>query len=211
MGLKILLLVGGSHHDSPAIRAALRTLFAEDGAHEVAQSDDMAVLHAEALAQYDVVVNATTDREPEPSEHYALLNAVAGGCGLVVVHGGLASFWNSQAYFGMVGSKYAGKSLDEKGSGDFTVQLGPGRSLLGHPITLGLEDYAVNDELFFLQGDQTQWQVLARAQGHPVMYVKSFGLGRVFVCALGHDETRFRVPATAEILRRGARWCAGRL
>ncbi len=211
MGLNILALVGGSHHDSPAIRSALETIFADDGVHAVTQSEDMGILNAEALEPFDVIVNATTDRLPEPSEHYALLNAVAQGRGLVVVHGGLASFWNSQAYFGMVGSKFAGKSLDEKGSGDFMVNLGPSRSVLGHPITVGLADYAVNDELFFLQGDQTQWKVLARAQGHPIMYVKSFGLGRVFVCALGHDETRFNLPPTTEILRRGARWAAGLL
>ena len=211
MDLKVLLLVGGSHHDSPEIRSSLEDIFSHDGAHEVTQSEDMAILATEALKPFDVVVNATTDRLPEPSEHYALLNAVAEGKGLVVVHGGLASFWNSQAYFGMVGSKFAGKSLGTRGAGDFLVELGPGRSTLGHPITLGLEDYEVNDELFFLQGDQTQWKVLARAQGHPIMYVKSFGLGRVFVSALGHDEERFNMPTTTEIMRRGARWAAGLL
>ncbi len=211
MCLKILLLVGGSHHDSPEIRSSLEDIFSEGGTHTVSQSEDMAILNEEALEPFNVIVNATTDRLPEPGEHYALLNAVANGRGLVVVHGGLASFWNSQAYFGMVGSIFAGKSLGRRGAGDFSVKLGPGRSTLGHPITLGLEDYEVNDELFFLQGDQTQWKVLARAQGHPIMYVKSFGLGRVFVSALGHDEKRFNMPTTTEIMRRGARWAAGLL
>ncbi len=211
MELKILVLVGGSHHDSPEIRAALHTIFAQDGTHQVEQSEDMGILCPEALQPYDVIVNATTDREPEPAQHYALLDAVAQGRGLVVVHGGLASFWNSQAYFGMIGSKFAGKSLDVPGLGDFQVNLGSGRHTLHHPITLGLEDYDVNDELFFLMGDQTQWQVVARAQGHPIMYGKSFALGRVFVCALGHDETRLLVPTTTEILRRASHWVAGEM
>ena len=43
------------------------------------------------------------------------------------------------------------------------------------------------------------------------MYAKTFGLGRVFVSALGHDETRFLVPNTTEVMRRGALWAAGRL
>ncbi len=211
MGLQILVLVGGSHHDSPEIRAALQTIFAQDGTHRVDQSADMGILCPEALQPYDVIVNATTDREPAPAQHYALMEAVAQGRGLVVVHGGLASFWNSQAYFAMIGGKFAGKSLDVAGLGDFRVNLGSGRHILTHPITLGLEDYDVNDELFFLMGDQTQWQVLARAQGHPLMYCKSFGLGRVFVCALGHDETRLLVTTTTEILRRASHWVAGAL
>lgn len=211
MSLKILILVGGSHHDSPEIRASLKEIFEDSGRHSVTLSEEMSILNEADLEACDVVVNATTDREPEATEHYALLDAVARGCGLVVVHGGLASFWNSPAYFAMVGSMFAGKSLDSRGFGDFTVNLGPSRHTLGHPITLGLEDYEVNDELFFLHGDQTQWNVLARSQGHPMMYVKSFGQGRVFVCALGHDETRFQVPQTTEILRRGARWAAHRL
>ncbi len=211
MGLQILVLVGGSHHDSLEIRAALQAIFAQDGMHQIEQHEDMDVLCAEALAPYDVIVNATTDQEPKPAQHYALIEAVAQGRGLIVVHGGLASFWNSQAYFGMIGGKFVGKSLDVCGLGDFRVNLGPGRHIRSHPITLGLEDYDVNDELFFLMGDQTQWQVLARAQGHPIMYGKSFGLGRVFVCALGHDETRLLVPTTTEILRRASYWVAGEM
>jgi type 1 glutamine amidotransferase len=36
------------------------------------------------------------------------------------------------------------------------------------------------------------------------------GPGRVFHTALGHDARALRIPAAAELIRRGTLWAAGR-
>ena len=151
--VKILILVGGSHHDDPDMRATFNSFLGGPDNFEVTMSEDMEVLTKENLAGYDVIINTTTDREPSDEQHYALLDAVAGGKGLIAIHGGVASFWNSPAYFAMIGGKFVGKSL--RGRAGFTVRLATAPKVEDHPITMGVEDYDVTDELFVIEGDQT--------------------------------------------------------
>ena len=209
--VKILLLVGGTHHDSPEIREILTGFLGAPDNFEVTMSEDMGVLTRANLAGYDVVVNTTTDQEPTDGQHYALLDAVAGGKGLIAIHGGTATFWNSPAYFGMIGGKFVGKSAPpgRRGMHKFVVKIKTARQVEDHPITMGVEDYEVADELFVLEGDQTQWHVLARAEGHPIMYIKTFGRGRVFVNGLGHGAQQLSYPTSQTLILNAIEWVAG--
>ena len=206
--VKILLLVGGSHHDDPDMRATFTGFLGAPDNYEVTMSEDMDVLTKENLAGYDVIINTTTDREPTDEQHYALLDAVAGGKGLIAIHGGVATFWNSPAYFAMTGGKFVGKSL-RRGEGGFTVKIATAGKVEDHPITMGVDDYDVTDELFVIEGDQTQWHVLGRSQGHPALYSKSFGKGRVFVNALGHDAGELARPTFQTVILNAVEWVAG--
>jgi len=209
--VKMLLLVGGSHHDSPEIRKILTGFLGAPDNFEVTMSEDMDVLTKENLAGYDVIINTTTDRLPTDEQHYALLDAVAGGKGLIAIHGGTATFWNSPAYFGMIGGKFVGKSVPtgHRGMYTFMVKIKTAREVEDHPITMGVDDYEVADELFVLEGDQTQWHVLARADGHPIMYTKTFGRGRVFVNALGHGAEQLSYPTSQTLILNAVEWVAG--
>jgi type 1 glutamine amidotransferase len=210
-GVKILLLVGGSHHDDPEMRATFMDFLGRPENFEVTMSEDMDVLTKENLAGYDVIINTTTDREPTDEQHYALLDAVAGGKGFLAIHGALASFWNSEAYFGMIGGRLYGKVRKDREEG-YTVQIDiPSHMAKGwktedHPITMGIEGYEVQDEIFVLEGDQTQWHVLARLFGNAAMYTKTFGKGRVFVTILGHDATELGRPTYQTLILNAVEW-----
>lgn len=208
--IRILVLVGGSHHDDPDMRKTLATFLNQPSENDAVLTESMEDLTAENLAGYDVVINTTTDREPTDQQHYALINAVAKGKGFIAVHGGMATFWNSPAYFAMTGGKFVGKSPEGRKEG-FTVSIGSAPEVADHPITRHVEDYEVQDELFVIEGDQTQWQVLARSEGHPAMYTKSFGQGRVFVCTLGHDNGELRRETFQKVMLNAVAWVAGRL
>jgi len=204
---KLLLLVGGSHHDSPEIRAILSSFLSKK--FDVTMSDDMSVLTKEKLSSYDVIVNYTTDRELSDEQCYVLLDAVSRGKGFVAIHGGTATFWNSPAYFAMIGGKFVGKSMRPPWPFKFKVQIRTARLVQEHPITMGIDDFEFEDELFVLEGDQTQWHVLARAEGHPIMYIKTFGKGRVFVFTLGHGEKQLKHPVFQTLVLNGVEWVAG--
>ena len=62
------------------------------------------------------------------------------------------------------------------------------------------------DELFCIQRDQTQWNVLARAEGHLVVFAKSWGRDRVFNIVLDHDDPRLGNPKVQKLYARGMRW-----
>ena len=205
--VRILVLVGGTHHDGPEIRKTLEGFLGTRDGFEVTLSDDLRVLSQENLAGYDVIVNTTTDRQPADEQCYALLNAVAGGKGFIAIHGGTATFWNSPAYFAMIGGKMVGKS--PKPRHEYSVKLLGGKRVEDHPITMGVADYDVNDELFVVEGDQTQWHVLARSTGHPSMWTKTFYMGRVFVTTLGHDAGELSRPTFQALVLNAVEWVCG--
>lgn len=212
--VRILLLVGGSHHDDPDMRATLTEFLGKPEGFSVTMSEELDVLTKENLENYDVIINTTTDREPEDEQHYALLEAVAGGKGFIAVHGGVATFWNSDAYFAMIGCKIYGKDRKDREVGftvkvDIPSELPKGWKTVDHPISWGIENFHSQDELFTLEGDQTQWHVIARADGNPVMFTKTFGKGRVFVNVLGHDAKELGRPTSQTLMVNAVEWVCG--
>jgi type 1 glutamine amidotransferase len=82
-----------------------------------------------------------------------------------------------------------------------------------HPITEGVDDFDVDDELYMLAWDPSV-HVLAIVEWYekrlPVAWTHTYGDGRVFYTALGHDERAFATPAFLRLLVNGARWAAAR-
>ena len=202
---KVLLLVGGpEYHDTPETRAALSGLLSRK--FDVTMTDDLAVLKPETLSGYDVIVNFTTFLEPTDEQIGALLDAVAGGKGFVGIHGATATFGNSPAYIGMIGGKLIVHDPNKR----FKVNIGTARAVEEHPITQGVDDFEIQDELYIIEGDLTQWHILARAEGHPIVYTKMWGKGRVYNNALGHDVRALSNPGFQTLIINGVEWAAGR-
>jgi len=202
---KVLLLVGGpAYHDNPETRAAMYELLSRS--FDVTMTDDLAVLSLDALGGYDAIVNFSTFLEPTDEQTQALLDAVAGGVGFVGIHGATATFWNQPRYLEMIGGKF----IVHDEFKEFTVNIGTARDVEPHPITDGIEDFAIEDELYIVEGDLTKWHILARAEGHPIIHTKEWGQGRVFSNALGHDTRALRHPSFCELVTRGVAWAAAK-
>ncbi|MBI2940191.1 MAG: ThuA domain-containing protein, partial [Chloroflexi bacterium] len=201
-------MVGGpAYHDSPEHRSLLSGFLRASGRLDVTMTDDLTVLNAADLAGYDVIVNYTTFFQPGEEQVAALLGTIEEGKGFVGIHGATATFWNAPAYLAMIGSRF----LRHHPFKTFTVTVDD-RS---HPITTGIEDFEIQDELYEQEGNVAEFavvaaelakgrpsrelrhlgegplgpdiHVLASAEGRPLLYVKSFGKGRVHYNALGHD------------------------
>ena len=201
--LKVLLLVGGPrYHDAPGDqRKALGFI----GEHfDVTMTDDIRVLTPETLARFDVIANYTTFFEPTDGQMRALLDAVAAGKGFVGIHGATATFWNSPEYIEMIGGKF----IEHDRNKLFHVKMNYDHTE-SSPITAGLEDFDIQDELYIIEGDITQWHVLARSEGHPIVYTKTWGQGRVYSNAMGHDSQAINQPTFQELIIRGIQWAAG--
>jgi type 1 glutamine amidotransferase len=79
-----------------------------------------------------------------------------------------------------------------------------------------MEPFETTDELYYNQQGDEPIQILATARrqdtGHdePMAFVYGYGQGRVFQTVLGHDAASLRTAGTAELVRRGTAWAAGR-
>jgi type 1 glutamine amidotransferase len=166
------------------------------------------------LSHYDVLyLNFNNWGKPDPDAQAEnnLKRYVADGGGLVIVHFASGSFETWPEYV-----KLAGKVWDRKNThdprGPFRVEIVD--SL--HPVTRGMTSYDTDDELYICLTGNEPVQLLARARSvttgdyHPMAFTLTYKKGRVFHTALGHDARAIHVAGTAELIRRGVAWAAGR-
>lgn len=228
--LRVLLLVGGAeYHNQPFHTAELAGIISGEAGADLRITDDLGVLNSATLAEYQAIVNWSTFVKPTEAQIGALLGAVESGIGFLGIHGATATFWNSAPYLKMIGSRFVRHDPYKK----FTVNIDD----RAHPITAGVEDFEVEDELYELGGDANGFQaladgvnqgipnrdlreygdgplpsdihVLASAEGHPLLYTKTFGKGRIHYNALGHDTKALTHASFRQLVRQGLAWVAG--
>jgi type 1 glutamine amidotransferase len=203
---KVLLLVGGSeYHDQPEHREILSEFIGAK--FDLTMTDDLEILNPDSLGTYDAIVNYTTFVEPSEKQIDALLDAVRKGKGFVGIHGASATFWNSPAYLVMIGGKF----ITHDPNKEFLVKIRTAGAVIPHPITKDIDDFIIQDELYIIEGDITQWEIIARAEGHPIIFNKMYSNGRVHNNALGHDAKALSNPSLQKLIINGISWSAGLL
>ncbi|MGA2617203.1 MAG: ThuA domain-containing protein [Thermoguttaceae bacterium] len=176
--------------------------------------EDPEFLAAPAVSDYDVIFlhfknYQPFSREKEIRENLAKL--VKQGKGLVAIHLACGAFEDWPEY-----ANLAGKVLDKTSAHD---PRGPFQVRIidkDHPLTCGMQDFQADDELYRCLVDGRPVQLLATARSkitgkdYPMAFAFEYGKGRVFHTPLGHDVRAIEIPGTAELLRRGCLWAAGR-
>lgn len=99
---------------------------------------------------------------------------------------------------------------------------GPARATLHpqHPLTRGLEDFTVQDEVYSDLELAPGVEIAAWAEGlasgapvtgaQPALWTHRHGRGRAVYDALGHDEASLGHPTHRRLLQRAALWASGR-
>jgi len=199
----VLLMLGGpEYHNTPEHRQTLIELL--DSVCTLVAREDLDVLTPSDLAPFRVIVNYTTFMEPTAAQAGALNSAVFRGTGFVGIHGATATFWNSPEYLRMLGGTFIVHDEFKR----FGVNFTSVRCVEEHPITAGIEDFEIEDELYIVEGDQTQWHIIARGEGHPLLYTKTYGSGRVHYNALGHDLRALQHPSFQQLVLNAVAWAA---
>ena len=163
-------------------------------------TDDPADLTPANLARVDVILNFSTDLVGTDEQLGALIDAIAGGTGFVGLHAANATFRASDAYCAMLGSRFARHPPIKR----FAVEI-VDRS---HPVTAGIESFEVEDERYELRDEAPDLHVLARAEGHPSVYVRQHGRGHVCYVAPGHDRRTLALPSYARLIQQAIAWAA---
>lgn len=228
-----LLLSGGPIHDFAGSSAALVQLLDSDGVETVVVDEPA---HAAALLRdgdgdgaggfSTVTVNALRWSMPDARHahlrHHALtvapddLAAVDGfvrsGGGMLALHAAVICFDGDPVWRELCGASWDWTASTHPPLGPVHVSATPaGRA---HPVTGGVADFVVTDELYsdldavedlvpLLDGSQ-------QGRTQPVLWAREVGRGRVVTDLLGHDDASLRHPAHREVLARAVAWAGGR-
>ncbi len=213
--LNVLVLSGDNHGFASSAQVIHAALAAQPGL-SLTLSDDKGLLTSSSLNTFDVIVFGTgftrssrlpdgsVKREPDltPAQEAALRTFVAGGKGLVGIHG--AAWWINGQAMDLIG----GAANWHPPGLTFTVHV----ERPDHPITHGIADFEVEDEIYISAYDPAV-EILASAEwhgrAHPMAWTKAYGQGRVFYTTLGHTKNTFERPAMQQLMAQGVRWAGG--
>lgn len=228
--IKLLLITGddvGSHKWQETAPAT-RDILVKSGRFDVKVVEDLSCLdNADELKPFDVIFLHRYHTKGQLSDKGKenLLSFVKGGKGFVVAHLASASFGLRKKKEGdkMVVvqepweefQKLCGRVwvMGTSGHGPrapFKVKIVNTKN----PITKGIADFEADDELYAKLQGNAKINVLATADSdwskvtEPLVFTLSYGKGRVFHEAFGHDVKSLQNDAIAQIICRGCEWAA---
>jgi putative membrane-bound dehydrogenase-like protein len=202
--IKILLLGQDQrHHNSHALYGVIAPALARKGLQITHVNTPGEALVAETLANYDALMLYANHTKIAPEQEKALLDFVAGGKGLVVLHSASFMFQNSEPFIALAGGQF-----QRHGSGEFRAEIVQPE----HPIMKGLENFTTPwDETYVHTKHNPVDRVVLMERvdkegREPYTWVRTHGKGRVFYTAFGHDERTWNVPGFQALVERGTIW-----
>ncbi len=204
---KTLMIIGGLHHPFEDCGRILKEKIEATGRNTVTVTTDRNALLSENLEKYDAVVVYTQGGKLTRRQESGLLDFVKNGGGFVGIHSATASWQGNDRYIDMIGGVFASHGPVT----EFDVNISESDCW----ITDRISDFRIVDEFYILDRfDPEKVEVLAtarwRGKTHPMAWTKSYGAGRVFYLALGHDERAFEHEAFGKLAVRGLEWTLGK-
>lgn len=226
---------GGYYHDTVAhANFAIQKMAEYTHAFEPVFSNDLDNLKYPNILKYDAVFLNSVVGEvfADPAVLDGLIRFVRQGGGVAGIHGSTYASQDLPEFGEMMGAQ-SGPHHVEKATLKVDDPDSPlTRQFASSPLTaeLGGKSFPYTDEFYhFLptgpysrkklhvlisiddsKTDLTQWHVRPD-QDYGLVWVKSYGQGRVFNCALGHTPAFFETPALAQMVFNGIQFVLGDL
>jgi putative membrane-bound dehydrogenase-like protein len=202
--LRVLFLGDNGHHRPTQRAQQVLPALARNGI-DLFYTDQLDDLNDDELDRYQALVLYNNHLTVGDRQLAALMRFVGDGGGLVVIHCASASFQNSEEFIRLVGAAFK-----SHGTGTFSTV----RVAEAHPAIAGVPSIASWDETYVhTKHNPVNRTVLEvrRENGHdePWTWVRTYGKGRVFYTAWGHDERTWGNPAFQQLIGQGIRWTIG--
>jgi uncharacterized protein len=208
----------GYHHEViPVSRDILQKLGATSPRFELIATEDVAVFTPENLRRYGAVMFFTTGELPmSDAQKNALLDFVRSGGGFLGVHSATDTFYRWPEYGKLIGGYFDQHPWHQDVTIDVADRTDPVVAHLAPSIALKDEIYQIRD--FDAAGSHVLLRLDPKSvdlkrdlvhfhpYGWPLAWTRSYGAGRVFYTALGHEEAVWRDARFGQMLGNAIRW-----
>ncbi len=168
-------------------------------------SHDGEILAGGRLSPYDICILCTALSDLTEEQEQGILDFVDDGKKLFGIHSATVVGEEHRRYIDLIGGRF----LHHPPRHEFQVKIEDG----AHPITKGIEDFKITDELYVLDRTPRGVHILATTlweeKPQPLLYTKSGG--RVLYNALGHDQAAHNHPVFRKLVIQGVRWAISTL
>ena len=210
-----LIVWGGwDGHEPEAVAKHFASLL-EQESFEVQLSNTLDAFREIDLTRLSLIVPVWTMGEITVEQREPVTTAAAEhGVGLAGCHGGMCDAFRSDTEWSfMTGGQWVAHPGDT--NVEYTINL-----KRDTPLTEGIADFRIKSEQYYLHTDPgntvhatCDFPTKGFPGPHsdnpcrmPQVWTKSYGKGRVFYSALGHNRAVFDVPEVTELMRRGLLW-----
>ncbi|HTF67531.1 MAG TPA: ThuA domain-containing protein [Edaphobacter sp.] len=226
---------GAYYHDTAAhANFAISKMAASTGAFEAVFSNDLNNLKYPDILQFDAVFLNSGDGPvfADPDVLNGLIRFVRGGGGVAGLHGASYASMDVPEFGELIGAQ-SGPHHVEKATLKIDDPDSPlTKQFASSPLTaeLGGKGFVYTDEFYhFLpsgpysreklhvlisidadQSDLSPWHVRPD-RDYGLVWIKSYGHGRVFNCAIGHTPTLFETPALSQMILNAIQFVLGDL
>ncbi len=213
---RVLLILGGMYHDFEGFAAAMRLLL-EGAGYAINPTYDLDLLTQLDRSDYDLVMSYTSlsphregheDTSPETladDQVSGLTYWVDTGGALLAVHGATVSGIPNPAMRALLGGVFISHPPQ------FSFMVYP--MYRPHPITEGIEAFAVTDEFYVQEYDQSDdfhMVAIDRGVAYPMVWTREPGQGRVAHIAMGHGPAVWRLPQYQQLILQAVTWLTSR-
>jgi type 1 glutamine amidotransferase len=213
-GKKVLFVYGGwEGHRPDACRDIYVPWLKEQGAQVVVSNSLDTYADSTIMQGFDLIVQTWTLGEINPRQLGGLLKAVERGTGFAGWHGGIIdAFRGALDYHLMTGGQFL---AHPGGLVPHTVNIKDSND----PIMQGINDFTIHTEQYYMlvdpnvkvlatttfNGEHLPW---INGRTMPVIWTNTYGKGRVFVNAIGHQIEDHSIPEFRTTMQRGMRWAS---
>ena len=212
---------GYRHEVIPLSQTILKQVGEHSSMFNVTVTEDVSEFTIENLQRYDAMIFYTSGELPmSGAQKAALLDFVRSGHGFIGIHSATDTFYKWPSYLELIGGYFDGHPWHQ------TVKIqvaDPSNSLvsfLGVSLEINDEIYQIRDfddrgshvllRLDETSVDLTRAGVRQRSYGWPLAWTRSYGRGRVFYSALGHEEAVWRDSHYQRVLLNAILWTSRR-
>jgi type 1 glutamine amidotransferase len=192
-----LVVSGRWLHDSPDQTALLKEAIGRTGRVHPYLTETWGDAAPDSLGRYALIVIAGHYQEVPDALLLALRRYVEGGGPLLGLHAANSCF-TAPDYIDLLGSRFTRHDPIR----EYTVDI----DVPDHPLTAGLAPFRIVDELREGAFRREAIHVVASAEGHPAVYWKPAGRGRIVYIAPGHDRRALAHPAYVRLIENAVAW-----
>jgi type 1 glutamine amidotransferase len=217
--VKILILSGSNNHEWQATTPFIQDILNNNSLFTADFTNRPDTISTKMLNAYQVILsnwNAFPEQSGglwNPEAKSALLNFIRKGGGFVCIHAASATHYDWPEYLQITGGRWGDKTHHGP-IRPFKVHINNSK----HPITKGMPDFEIKDELWVDLECDPAAEILCVAQAaeyagtpdklEPIVLVTHYGKGRGFYLVLGHDTRAMANADWQNLLLRGIRWTA---
>lgn len=217
--LKVLVITGGHGFEERAFFDVFKADAKIDFTHAAHAQTNATAWERTDLLTYDAVVLYDMPKNITETQKTRFLSLFDKGVGLVVMHHALVSFQQWPEYERIIGGRYP-EAADKAGA--VTTEVGYQHDVdlpvvivaKDHPVTAGLQDFTIHDEIYwgFRVGKYVTPLLTTTLpkSGKPLAWCRTQGQSRIVYLQLGHDHLAFENPSFRRLVSQSIRWAAKR-